>query len=57
MGPEGRPEDRERDRAPLTLQSEDWISVEFFIDVCVPSHPITVWVKNYPGPTKENRSA
>ena len=32
-------------------------SLEFFIDVCVPPHHITVWVKNYPRPIKKNRSA
>lgn len=57
VGLAGRLGDRERDGPPLTLQYEDWVSVEFFVDVCVPPHHITAWVKNPPKPTQENRSA
>lgn len=41
VGLEGGLGDGERDRAPLTLQNENWISVAFFIDVSAfPSHYI-----------------
>ena len=57
VGLEGRLGTKGRDRASLTPQNENWISVECFIDVCLPPHHITVWVKDYPRPTKENRTA
>lgn len=56
LGLEGRLGHQKRERAKLTLQNKDWTSLEFFIDVFVLPHHITVWVKNYPRPTKENRS-
>lgn len=38
------------------LAKEGWISAEFFMDVCMPPHHITVQMKDHPHPTKENRS-